>query len=92
MSHPLSREFIQKLVRKEALKEVGHSAVFTGKELTLIKRCLKDSETKLKLRDRDFIIRYFTFKQKTWVTVRPVTGFVPMFSSSYEDVMKAEVI
>lgn len=90
--NPLSKEFLINLVKKDELRETGHRPVFSKDELTLIKEVITLGKKSFKMRDRDYIVRYFTWKKKAWVTVRPTVGFVAMFSAPYSDVMKAESI
>lgn len=78
---PLSMEFIQKLVKKADENLPKLRPIFTEGEHVVIRQALKDNKKKIKLRDRTYNIRYFTWKKEEWVTVRPERGFVPMFSA-----------
>jgi hypothetical protein len=92
MTNPLSMDFIKALVKKQEYKEVGHKPIFTTEELKLIKTTIKAGQQTLRMRDKNFKIRYFMWKKTEWVTLKPVMGFVPMFSSPKADVLKADIL
>lgn len=90
--NPLSMDFLKNLVKRSELREAGHKPIFTNDELKYIKTVLKERKKNFTMRNRSFTVRYFNWKKQEWVTVRPIMGFVPMFSGPYDEVMKAEII
>ena len=87
---PLSSDFVKNLIAKAEKRELGHKPVFSETENKLIKDVVKEGATSLTMRGRKFHVRYFRFRKKEWVTVRPVRGFIPMFSSPKDEVLHPE--
>lgn len=86
----LSPEFIKTLMQKAQAK-LPNNRVFSDDEHKLIRECVSNSDVdKFIIREREFTIRRFRFRNEPWITVRPVTGFVPMFCMSVKDFLKKE--
>lgn len=79
-SKSLSSEFINKLIKKADEKLPRTKPIFTEDEHKLIRNSVRLEVPQVHLRGKVFNIRYFTWRKEDWVTIRPVKGFVPMFS------------
>lgn len=88
----LSNEFISNLLKKANRLESGHKPIFTEDEVTVIRWNIKEGRKRFELRNRIFVVRYFTWRKQDWVTVRPFRGFVPMFSMPVSQVLNKETV
>jgi len=88
---PINSNFVRELLAASERKNTPQDRIWLkDQRLERVKAAIREGKESLNIDDRPYIIRYFKWRKENWVTVRPVTGFMPMFSMPKNDVLSRD--